>query len=69
MELFYTFAKRTLSMLIRKQLDSRINFSIHVLQYVVLVEVYKENLVLQIMKLEREDLVESHKCLGNFRRS
>ena len=42
---FYTFAKRTLNwLLIRRQLNFHINFCIHMLQYVVLVEVYEENL-------------------------
>ena len=41
---FYTFAKRTLNWLIRRQLNSYINFFIHMLQYVILVEVYEENL-------------------------
>ena len=42
--LFYTFANRTLNWLIRRQLNPYINFCIHMLQYVVLVEVYEENL-------------------------
>ena len=53
---FYTFAKRTLNWLIRRQLNSHINFCIHMLQYVVLVEVYEENLTSHLCSWKRRTL-------------